>query len=144
MNGKWYGRFRAEDSSSGSESKVSSEVLPAKSKSASKNSDDSKLSDSDDTAEIPKLFEAEYIYIEKDWSNWYLIYGENLENFLKNKKLRIEYIDGNSATAKFDGIQLEREVGFNRWKKYWKIKSDKGVITRVPETSIWRIKIVKN
>jgi len=144
VNGKWYGRVMAKNSGKGSGTGIEKaggrSGKPAKSL---KKQADPESTEKDDSGDIPKLFEAEYIYIEKDWSNWYMIYGENLEKFLKNKKLQIEYIDGNAATAKFDRIELEREAGYNRWKKYWKIESGEGVITKVPETSIWRIKIIK-
>ncbi|MBN2039085.1 MAG: hypothetical protein JW864_03525, partial [Spirochaetes bacterium] len=140
--GKWLGRVKAKDSNSKlAEKKKSKPGRSGKSVDAVKNSEKSGKSGNDE--EVAKLFDVEYIYIEKDWSNWYMIYGENLENYIKDKKLQIEYIDGNAATASFDSILMEREVGFNRWKKYWKIKSSEGTITKVPETSIWRIKVIK-
>ncbi len=67
-----------------------------------------------------------------------------LDNLLKDKFIQIEYIDGSITKAKFKKISNEREIGFNRWKKYWSIEDADGTILKVPETTVWRIKVMKD
>lgn len=149
-DGKWTGQMKAigqkKDQKETTEDNIAS-TDPEKIKESREDlrtKADIKKQPTDSAADnMPEIFKAEYIYIQRDWKNWEMLEG-GLERYIKEKFLQIEFIDGNIAKAKLKKITKEREIGFNRWKTYWNIETDDGTKSKVPETSIWRIKMLKD
>jgi hypothetical protein len=142
-DGKWYGNVKAGQAGDNKGDKADTDKLKKGGTGVEDKKADTDSLNANKSGEVPEKLYTEYIYIQKDWQNWQLVDG-GLEKLLKDKTLQIEFIDGTISKAKFKKIFDQREIGFNRWKRYWNVELDGKTISSIPETSVWRIKVLKD